>query len=528
MKKLNILISIAAIIGIFSMTGCEDFLDKPIEGQVPSSDVDYTDLTSMYMPVAGVYAACRSFQLISWADRCVDEFRTDFIVKGNGINNQPAMETVLEKYQYNNADWFVYQPWNRDYAIINKAETAMLELDKFRENCSTAGELALNDQYKAEIRFFRAIAYWRAARYYGNICYFDKTIASIDLRLSPREEVYDWIIGEVKDLREDLPTGHPNQLANKGAVTRWAADMLLAKAAADVQDYTTMQEAAGDIVNNGPFSLHPDYLEMHQVLGQLSDENIFELQYYRFDDGTETNIDQWYVCLAMSTRIEAKVDVLGNFIMQGGWGFGIPSKKYVDLMVNRGETTRLTRSIIYPARMTLKGDSIGALNANIRALMDKYEAENLPNGIERAFLFKFFLESEDRDVENRRYAGYNNIRIFRYADALLLYAEALVHNGGAGAGDTYVNMVRARANMTPFSGATIDDIIEERGIELAQEWGGDRFFDLVRLGKTSELGSNFTPGEDEFFPTPQAQIDNHPGLVEDPVSGLFPTTWGDK
>jgi hypothetical protein len=528
MRKLNILISITAFICIFSITGCEEFLDKPIEGQIPSQDVSYNDLSQMYAPVLGVYATCRSFRLISWADRCIDLFRGDFIVKGNGINNQPAMEQILEKYNYNNTEWFVMQPWDRDYAIINKSNTALLELNKFREFCTTSGDLALYDQYKAEVRFWKALAYWRVARYYGDVCWFDKEIPSIELRLSPREEVYDWIIREIKDFRDDLPTEHPNKLTNKGALTKWSANMLLAKAAADVQDYATMEQAAGEIVNSGLFSLHPDYSEMLSVNGELGDENILELQYYYFNaDATETNIDQFYVAVAMSTPIRAKVPVLGNYAMQGGWGFSIPSQKYVDLMVNRGEDIRLKKSIIYPESYTLKGDSIGKMNAKILALIAKYRDESLPNGVSESYTFKFFMESEDRKIEHRRYGGYNNIRIFRYADALLLYAEALVHNSGPGAGDQYVNQVRTRAGLSPLSSATLDQIVEERGIELAQEWGGDRFFDLVRLGKTSELGSNFTAGEDEFFPTPQAQIDNHPGLVEEPVSGLFPTTWDD-
>ncbi len=527
MKRLNLFISITALIFIFS-TSCEDFLDKPIEGQLPLSDVDYTNLSNMYQPVAGILGTSRSYSLISWPDGCIERFRTDFVVKGNGIGNQAAMEAVLEKYQYTNVDWFVMQPWSRVYGIIKKANTALEELDKFRENCSTESEVALNDQYKAEIRFIRALAYFRGARFYGDICWFDTDIASIDLRLSPRDEVYAWLIGEIKDFREDLPSEHPNKLERKGGITKWAADMLLAKAAADIQDYTTMEQASGEIVKSGLFNLYPDYYDLFTVNAELCDENIFELQYYYFnEDGTKADINQWYNYAGMSTTITGAVEVAGTTKMRGGWGFSIPSKKFVDLMENRGETVRLTRDIIYPNSVSPRGDQIGSLNGKIKALMQKYEDENLPNGIVRAYTCKWFMESVDRNVDDLKYGGYNNVRVYRYADALLLYAEALVHNNGVGTGDQYVNMVRERAGLAPLTGATIDQIIEERGIELAMEWGGDRFFDLVRLGKTSELGPNFTPGEDEFFMTPQEQIDIQPGLAEPPVSGLFPTTFGE-
>ncbi len=525
MKRLNILLLIAVL--TISITGCEEYLDKPIEGQLPLSDVDYTDLSNMYQPVAGVLGTSRSFNLISWADGCVERFRTDFIVKGNGIGNQAAMEAVLEKYQYTNVDWFVMQPWGRVYGIVKKCNTALLELDKFSENCS-GSDLELNDQYKAEVRFIRALAYHRGARFYGDICWFDTEIASIDLRLSPRDEVYAWIIGELKDLREDLPEEHPNKLARKGAITRWAANMMLAKAAADIQDYATMEQAAGEVVNSGLFSLYPDYYDLFTVNGELCDENIFELQYYYFnDDGTKADINQWYNYAGMSTTITGAVEVAGTTKMKGGWGFSIPSQKYVDLMESRGDSIRMKRNVIYPNSETPKGDKIAGLNGKIQALMTKYEDENLPNGIVRAYTFKWFMESVDRDIDDLKYGGYNNVRVYRYADALLLYAEALVHNSGAGAGDQYLNLVRERAVLDPINGATLDQIIEERGIELSMEWGGDRFFDLVRTGKTSELGSNFKAGEDEFFPTPQEQIDNHPGLTELPVSGLFPETFGE-
>ena len=527
MKRRNILLSITALLLILA-TSCEDFLDKPIEGQLPLEGVDYTDISTMYQPVSGVMATSRSFSLISWADGCIERFRTDFIVKGNGIGNQAAMEPVLEKYQYTNTDWFVMQPWTRVYQIIKKCNDAMEELDKFRENCS-GSDLQLNDQYKAEIRFIRALAYFRGVRFYGDICWFDKDITSLDLRLSPREEVYDWLIGELKDLREDLPSEHPNKLARKGGITRWAADMMLAKAAADIQDYATMEQASGEVVQSGLFSLYPDFYECFTVNAELCDENIFELQYYYFnEDGSVADINQWYNFAAMSGQITNAVPVNGAAKIGGGWGFHIPSKKFVDLMDSRNDSIRKKRYIIYPNSLTPKGDKTPNFNAKIKALFDYYEEQDLPNGIERAFGFKWFMESVDRDINWTRYGGMNNVRIYRYADALLLYAEALVHNNGAGSGDQYVNMVRARAKLDPISNAGIDEILEERGMELHAEWGGDRFFDLIRTGKTSELGSNYTVGEDEFFPTPQEQIDNHPGLAEAPVSGLFPTTFGDN
>jgi hypothetical protein len=112
--------------------------------------------------------------------------------------------------------------------------------------------------------------------------------------------------------------------------------------------------------------------------------------------------------------------------------------------------------------------------------------------------------------------------VFRYADALLLYAEALVHQNGLGAGVQDINQVRDRANIPPIAGADIDDILEERAAELAYEWEGHRFFDLVRLDKAEGTIPNFVQGEHEFYPIPESQIQLQPGLAEPPVEGIEP------
>ena len=62
----NIFLSLVSLISILFIGGCEEFLDKPIEGQVPTEDVDYADLSQMYMPVSGIYANARGFLLVTW------------------------------------------------------------------------------------------------------------------------------------------------------------------------------------------------------------------------------------------------------------------------------------------------------------------------------------------------------------------------------------------------------------------------------------------------------------------------------
>jgi len=280
-----------------------------------------------------------------------------------------------------------------------------------------------------------------------------------------------------------------------------------------------MLTASKAIYDSGLFSLYPDFYYLFKKQGQLCNENIFELQETDFGlaAGNTTNIDQYYVCHGIKQSGGKKFD---GTAFVSGWGFSMPTQKYVDFMQSRGEGIRFTTSIIYPNTKTQDGDSIGNIPPDLQALLDRYN-QNGPVAAE-AFLFKGYLPFNQQTQGRYQYGGFNNVRVFRYADALLLYAEALVHINGAGAGDGPLNEVRERANMDPISGATIDDILDERGAELEFEWGCDRFFDLIRLDKTEELGPNFTKGEDEFYPIPTAQIDLQPGLAEPAVSGLIP------
>jgi starch-binding outer membrane protein, SusD/RagB family len=512
-----ITLRIFAVLLLFGISGCEDFLDKAIEGQIPLEDVDYTDQSRMYEPVAGVYSRANDNNLHHWANYCMMVFRSDFVFKGAHANDQPVMEDIQDyRYESMRDAWFVNNLWTAHFGLIRDTDAALEESDLFAQHATNQN---LVNQYKAEVRFFRALAYWQMARIYGDVPYYNKDIVAGALRKAPRLEVYQYVISEASDIVNHLPAEHPNQLTNMGSVTRWAAYMLLAKAAADIQDYATMLTASRAIVDSGVFSLYPDYYTLFKKQGEFSSENIFELNHTDFglSTGNTTFMDQYYVAHGIKQQGGTRFDG-GAF--NGGWGFSMPAQKFIDLMQARGEGIRYTTSIIYPNTRTQEGDSIGRIPADLQALLDRYNAEG--RGAANAYFFKTYLPFNQQTQGRYQYGGFNNVRIFRYADALLLYAEALIHQNGPGAGDAYINQVRQRAGISPLSGATIDDIIDERAVELEFEWGADRFFDLIRLDRTEKLGPNFVKGQHEYYPIPTVQIDLQPGLAEPPVSGLFP------
>ncbi len=511
------LFNIIAIVLLLIATGCEDFLDKAVEGQVPLEEVDYTDESRMYEPVSGVYARANANNLHHWANHCMLLFRSDFIFKGAHANDQPVMEDIQDyKYESMTNAWFVNNLWVAHFGLIRDADAALEELNQFAEHTT---DQALVRQYKAEVRFFRALAYWRMARIYGDIPWYNKDLVAGALRRAPREEAYQYIIAELQEIVDHLPAQHPNQLTNRGGVTKWAAYALLAKAAADVQEYDIMLSASKAIVDSGVFSLFPDYYTLFKKQGEFSNENIFEMNHTDFglSTGDATFIDQYYVAHGIKQAGGTRFDG-GAF--NGGWGFSMPAQKYIDFMEDRGEGIRLQTNIIYPNTRTQEGDSIGSIPGDLQALLDRYNQNG--RGAAEAYWFKTYLPFNQQSQGRYRFGGYNNVRIFRYADVLLLYAEALIHTGGAGAGDAPLNLVRDRAGLGPISGATIDDILDERAAELEFEWSADRFFDLIRLDRTEELGPNFVKGQHEYYPIPTVQIDLQPGLAEPAVSGLFP------
>lgn len=188
-------------------------------------------------------------------------------------------------------------------------------------------------------------------------------------------------------------------------------------------------------------------------------------------------------------------------------------------MLNRGELTRLQTSVIFTNRGIDEIKKDPAYASLPSWISNTTPSGDVFNDYSRALFAsgKHYLPSDQLTEGRTDYGTNKNFSCIRYAEILLMYAEALTQGatGSAGTADNAVNLVRERAGLPGLSGVTNAQVMDEKYAELAMEWG-TRFYDMVRLGKTEELsyeGRTFS-SDKTFLPYPQNQVDLLPVLKQ--------------
>ncbi|WP_336734392.1 RagB/SusD family nutrient uptake outer membrane protein [Chryseobacterium sp. VD8] len=195
-----------------------------------------------------------------------------------------------------------------------------------------------------------------------------------------------------------------------------------------------------------------------------------------------------------------------------GWGFYEPSLKYIKFMLSRGEKKRLQSSVLFTNRGINKIKEDPAF-ATLPTWVSNTTIEgDVINDYTRAMFAsgKHYLPSNQLTAGRKDYGSNKNFIIVRYAEILLMYAEAVARgaNPTAGSAVNAVNIVRNRAGLSALASVTADQVMDEKYAELGMEWG-IRYYDMVRLGNTAALsydGRTFTMDK-QFLPYPLAQID---------------------
>ncbi|MFW5756437.1 MAG: RagB/SusD family nutrient uptake outer membrane protein, partial [Tangfeifania sp.] len=498
----------SVVFALALVSSCESVLDEPPLNTSFTEDVDYTNSDNMILPVIGAYEA---FYTRGWEEFPLISVRGDDVNHGGLGDQQDFAETDM--FNYNKDFWMYNSVWQNQYRDIFTFHSAMEEIEKYKE---FAGNDALAEQYIAEVKVLRGFLMLQLSRVFGDIFIPDNPEPT-DLLVAdvvPKNEVMQHISDQMDEAIPDLPDLHPRERTDiPGGVTRYTALAIKALANLEIENYQAVATAAGEIINSGEYSLEADFYNLFKIPGKLSDENILELQYSDFGQGSGNRKGYTYAFFGpQGAFYEPKVEGAA-----GGWGFYEPSLKWIKFMLDRGEEIRLQTSVLFTPRGIAEIQS----DPNYADLPDWISNEtpsgDVVNDYPRAMFAsgKHYLPSDQLIPGRNAYGSNNNFRVIRYAEILLMYAEAL-KQGASGSGltaDQAVNRVRERAGLNPLSDVTLDQVMDEKFAELAMEWG-IRYYDMVRLGNFDELSyEGRTFSEDLIYlPYPQNQVDILPGL----------------
>lgn len=509
MRSIKFVMAVTCMLVIAS---CDKQLDEPLQNEVVLEGIDYTKTENMFGLIAGSYAALNNLQ---W------ETFPLISVRGDDVNPDgdqvPLIETDL--YNYDRSFWMYNSTWLNLYSDILDYHANMEQIELYKE---FAANPSVADQYIAEIKVMRAFSLFQLCRLWGDLLIPTSSAAEelYTAPVVPREEVLQHISDQMDEAIPMLPNVRPNERTDiPGGVTSYTALAIKALANLELENYQGVADATGQIISANTFTLYPDFYELFKIPGKLSSENLLELQYSDLGQSSGQNFSYLFAFFGPN---DYKPAVPGA---AGGWGFWEPSIKFIKFMLDRGETVRLETSVLFtnegidsikadPAYATLPvwisnttrdGDVIGKTTGE-------------PNARSIFSSGKHYLPSNQLTPGRTDYGTNKNFIVIRYAEILLMHAEALTQGATSSAmtADEAVNLVRGRAGLLPLSGVTIDDVLNEKFAEFAMEWG-IRFYDVTRHERTEELdygGRNYNESNDRFLPYPLGQLDLLPQLKD--------------
>jgi hypothetical protein len=286
-------------------------------------------------------------------------------------------------------------------------------------------------------------------------------------------------------------------------VTKGAAQALLSKVYLYQENWQEAYNLSKAVMNSGKYDLASDYASVFREVGANNIESVFEIQTGPYAAQTLTGLS----CDAISKNYSNFQGPRGTFTSQtvggktysaGDLGFGLNTPSANLASAYEADDSRKNGTIIFTSATATT------------TLWDGFVLPARPLVVNERYNYKGyhspFLETESCNGINDKDNKPKNIRVIRYAEVLLINAEAATHIGADAM--TPLAKVRLRAGLNTTS-ATTADIWKERRMELAME--GDRFFDLVRTKQATTvlngLGKPFVTGKHELFPIPQQQRD---------------------
>jgi hypothetical protein len=478
--------TIVLIIGVSALlatTSCKkSFLDLSDPTRIETEDY-YKDSVSIVVAINACYSSMMDIYGRASGSRGISPFAdipsddSYSVVDGAGIGE-------FEYFNFTSTNPVLQTSWQMMYRGIARCNVVI----------SRAPAVAMNDSAKqkliAEAKVMRALTYFNAVRIWGDIPLVTMEIATVQdayqyIRANA-DQVYAQIITDLKEAAPKLPVRYP-AAADVGRMTRGAAQGLLGKVYLTRKNYADAATTLGDFITTiapGTYSLQSSYGNIFLTTNEMNSEIIAAVRYKK--GGTNTG---------------------SQFNNQ----FGPP---YVSVVgVGNGYQYNLARKELY--------DSLRTFDALTKDSIRFKTSLGFIGG-------SFYYTKKYLDLPTTENDADNDWIILRYADVLLMYAEALneLNASNVAIAVPYINQVRTRAGFTgagllpaTLTQAELRLAIEnERRMELNME--GHRWFDLVRTGRAIEvMNKHFIVNNIRVGTTP-VQIDAHHLLFPIPITEI--------
>ena len=475
-----------ALLG-FSFSSCSDFLEQNPQTDLSENDF-YKTADDILSAVNGAYSSLQEGDIYgNWY--VFGEIPSDNT--RNQLSGSVTTQNEFDQFYIDTQNSMIANFWKAAYKVINRTNTILGRIDGIEINTELA------KRYKLECKFIRALMYFNLVRVYGDVPLVLKEISiseSYDILREPKENVYNQIIADLKEA-QDLPVSYST--AEDGRATQGAAKALLANVYMTLHKYAEAETILAEIINSGRYSLLENtpgslnidgYKNVFSPVNHNSKEGIFEIQFLKGGYGEGSNYANNFAPENSGTNVVA---------VGGTGGNNIPEMD------------------IYNAYEE------GDLRRDFSMSLGYYDNRKNNEWVESRYVCKFM------DVPYQNNDASNNYPVIRYADVILMYAEALNQNGKTAEACKYLNMTRRRGfgyqttETSPVDLQTTDKaqfalmVEQERRVELAFE--NHRWFDLIRTGRAVEVmrSKGFSLNETNLIcPIPQKQIDVNPKLTQ--------------
>ncbi len=434
----------------------------------------YRTPTDFDVAINGAYATLADDGAYNRSYVLLHEMRSDNTMNGGGATGLAEVYHRIAHFSELSTQEELSVPWTTAYRGIARTNLILDRLDNLED-------AAVADRIRGEALFVRSLFYYHLAVLWGNVPLQLDAVTSPDVEVNQvsADAVYERIAGDLEIAQGLLPASYG--AADAGRATSGAANALLGLVHLTRGRPAQAEQALRRVVASGQYALVPDYADLWGVANENNVESVFEIQYKAGGTGTGSQFTDYYTPFGGS----------------GGVGAGnapqILSPGIEEIhAVQFGTEERDARGMGGTFAVSEEGE----------AYVKKWESVPFGPG--------------DAD---------NNFPVFRYADVLLMLAEALGEGAEAYA---LINRVRARAGASPIGadtpGSFRDKLLFERRLEFVTE--GKRWADLLRFGVAERVMADFEPLKAaglsqgdvrKVYPIPQREIDVAPGeMVQNP------------